>query len=101
MTETETCSAFIAGPESISFVPQLMCCCDRQRKFINRKLMGVFLSGGGVDGIEGARYISDSGGSIILQNRESSLLWDLPGKIYIREKVSGQYSDTKLVKEIL
>jgi two-component system, chemotaxis family, protein-glutamate methylesterase/glutaminase len=89
------------GPREHKFRPSIDVLLRSAVQIYNRKLMGVFLSGGGVDGLEGARYISDSGGSIILQNRESSLLWDLPGKIYIREKVSGQYSDTKLAKEIL
>jgi two-component system, chemotaxis family, protein-glutamate methylesterase/glutaminase len=89
------------GPREHKFRPSIDVLLRSAAQIFNRKLMGVFLSGGGVDGIEGARYISEAGGTIMLQGRESSMLWDLPGKIYIRENVLGQYSGDKLVREII
>ena len=45
------------------------------------KLLAVFLSGGGPDGIAGAKSVYEAGGKIILQNRESALLWKINEKI--------------------
>jgi len=45
------------------------------------KMLAVFLSGGGQDGVEGARNVFEAGGKIILQSRESALLWNLNQKI--------------------
>ncbi|MDZ7757969.1 chemotaxis protein CheB [Rhodohalobacter sp.] len=45
------------------------------------KILTIFLSGGGVDGIAGAKNVYESGGKIILQNSESALLWNLNQKI--------------------
>jgi len=45
------------------------------------KMLAVFLSGGGQDGVEGAKNVYEAGGKIILQSRESALLWNLNQKI--------------------
>jgi two-component system, chemotaxis family, protein-glutamate methylesterase/glutaminase len=45
------------------------------------KVLGVFLSGGGNDGVLGANYITDAGGEVIIESEKSSLLWQLPEKI--------------------
>ncbi len=45
------------------------------------KMLTVFLSGGGLDGVEGARNVYEAGGKIILQSRESALLWNLNQRI--------------------
>lgn len=47
----------------------------------DRKVLSVFLSGGGMDGLNGAGYVMDAGGKLILQDKESSLLWALPYQI--------------------
>jgi len=47
----------------------------------NTKVLSVFLSGGGMDGLNGAGYVMDAGGKLMLQDRDSSLLWSLPHKI--------------------
>ncbi|MGM0743820.1 chemotaxis protein CheB [Rhodohalobacter sp.] len=46
------------------------------------KMLAVFLSGGGIDGVEGAKNVYEAGGKIILQSRESALLWNLNQKIF-------------------
>jgi|AntRauTorcE11897_2_1112592.scaffolds.fasta_scaffold16673_2 two-component system chemotaxis response regulator CheB len=45
------------------------------------KVLGVFLSGGGKDGIDGAKDILNAGGRIILEDSESSILRDVAGEI--------------------
>jgi len=47
----------------------------------NSKVLSVFLSGGGKDGLNGAGYVVDAGGKLILQDRDSSLLWALPSQL--------------------
>jgi chemotaxis response regulator CheB len=44
-------------------------------------MLTVFLSGGGLDGVEGAKNVYEAGGKIILQSRESALLWNLNQRI--------------------
>jgi two-component system chemotaxis response regulator CheB len=47
----------------------------------SHKMLTVFLSGGGLDGVEGAKNVYEAGGKIILQSRESALLWNLNQRI--------------------
>lgn len=67
----------------------------------NNRILGVFLSGGGNDGVNGARYLYDSGGLIILESRESSLLWDTSHKIHELGVSDGVYNTDQLSKEIM
>lgn len=64
------------------------------------KLLTVFLSGGGVDGITGARNVHEAGGKIILQNRESALLWNLNRKISDELPELNQFPIEKICHEI-
>lgn len=47
----------------------------------NDKVLTLYLSGGGADGAEGAKHIMKAGGKVMLQNRDSALLWNLPEMI--------------------
>lgn len=47
----------------------------------NGKMLGVFLSGGGNDGISGAKNVIDSGGYIIIENDQTALLGDIGSKL--------------------
>ncbi|WP_417819140.1 CheB methylesterase domain-containing protein, partial [Tritonibacter scottomollicae] len=41
-------------------------------------VLGIILSGMGNDGVLGARCVVDAGGTILVQNRETSAVWGMP-----------------------
>lgn len=62
------------------------------------RLLGVFLSGGGKDGVLGALRILENGGTILTESQESVLISDLPQKVKylnseIREVPAGSMAE--------
>lgn len=64
------------------------------------RILTVFLSGGGKDGILGAGEAIASGGKILLQDRKSSLLWDLADGIRERGHPARIVPADRLAEEI-
>jgi two-component system chemotaxis response regulator CheB len=46
------------------------------------KILAVVLTGMGKDGLEGARKIKEAGGSVIVQDEESSVVWGMPRAVF-------------------
>lgn len=45
------------------------------------RVLAIVLSGMGRDGLEGARRVRENGGSVVVQDRESSVVWGMPGAV--------------------
>lgn len=69
------------GPREENSRPSLNVLLRSASNIYRDQLLGVFLSGGGEDGLYGARNIVDKGGQVMLESKESALLWDLPEKL--------------------
>lgn len=65
------------------------------------RVLGVFLSGGGSDGVSGAEDLIKAGGELFVQSRTTARLWDLPGKVKSIDKTIRQYHSYELGDEIL
>jgi len=50
-------------------------------KAYGRELLGVVLTGMGQDGLEGCRAIAESGGEVMVQDRQTSAVWGMPGVV--------------------
>ncbi len=49
------------------------------------QLLGVVLTGMGEDGAVGAKQIHDSGGGIIIQDKESCVVFGMPGAVFVND----------------
>lgn len=61
-------------------------------KIYGNKTFGVILTGMGQDGAAGGKLIADSGGNILVQDEESSIVWGMPGAAYKAGVSAGVYS---------
>jgi two-component system chemotaxis response regulator CheB len=61
---------------------------------------GVILTGMGQDGLRGCQSIREAGGSILVQDRESSAVWGMPGAIVDAGLTSTILSPCQIAKEL-
>lgn len=88
------------GPREENSRPSLNVLLRSAGNIYKDQLLGVFLSGGGEDGLQGARIVADKGGQILIENKESALLWDLPEKLENQGIAIENYSAVMLGREI-
>ena len=55
--------------------------CIRDSLF-DRQVIGVVLTGMGIDGLDGARRVQQAGGMVICQDEASSVVWGMPGAVH-------------------
>lgn len=68
-------------PAASGCMPSVDPMLDSIAKLFGARGLGVILSGMGRDGAIGARRLIDAGGSVIVQDRASSVVWGMPGAI--------------------
>lgn len=88
------------GPKVKGFRPSIDVLLKSTQNTFRDNVLAVYLSGGGKDGIDGAKVIDITGGQIILQNRSTSLLADLPWKIESLGFHDGTYPLNRLASVI-
>lgn len=64
-------------------------------------VLSVFLSGGGMDGVMGASNILEHGGSVLLESKENSLIWDMASRIREMNSELTTIATESLVHEIM
>ena len=88
------------GSKVHGFRPSIDVLLQSTQNTYHSNVLAVYLSGGGNDGIDGAKVIDFTGGQIIVQNSNSSLLADLPWKIESMGLHEGSYPLERLGYEI-
>jgi len=82
------------------FRPSIDLLLDSVARQFGSNSLTVFLSGGGGDGLEGAKVIDVIGGQIIVQNKQSSLLSDFNWNLKVHGIHEGAYPIERLAYEI-
>lgn len=69
-------------------------------KAYGANVLGVVMTGMGSDGVIGAQSIRDAGGSVIIQDEPSSVVWGMPGLVHASRLDDGCYPLDQLAAEI-
>jgi len=87
-------------PQVEGFRPSIDLLLESVASHFGPRNLTVILSGGGNDGIEGAKVIDIIGGQVIVQNKYSSLLSDISWKVGVHGIHEGSYPVDRLAHEI-
>jgi two-component system chemotaxis response regulator CheB len=64
------------------------------------KVLGVVMTGMGSDGVRGAQCIREAGGTVIIQDEASSVVWGMPGLVQASGLADAVYPLDQLAQEI-
>lgn len=87
-------------PKVKGFRPSIDVLLKSTARQFGKRALTVYLSGGGNDGIEGAKVIDIVGGQVIIQNERTSLLSDISWKVESFGIGDGHYPLERLSQEI-
>src|SRR5690606_29940215 len=63
--------------------------------------IGIVLSGMGRDGVIGARHLADAGADLFVQNRETAVVWGMPGAVAAAGLACAILPPTRIAEMIL
>lgn len=69
-------------------------------KACGKDVIGIILTGMGKDGLEGAKSIKKEGGTIIVQDEESSVVWGMPKAVYGAGLADKVLSPPEIIQDI-
>lgn len=69
------------GPQECSCRPAVDVLFRSVANLFKEKAFGVVLTGMGYDGLHGSELIKQFGGQVIVQDKESSIVWGMPGAV--------------------
>ena len=70
------------GPKRNSVRPSVDFLFETASQIFNRNALAMVLTGMGEDGLAGARTVKKNGGAVIIQDKDSSVVWGMPGAIH-------------------
>ncbi|MBF0366324.1 MAG: chemotaxis-specific protein-glutamate methyltransferase CheB [Oligoflexia bacterium] len=84
------------GPRRNSVRPSVDILFESAAEVYGNRALGIILTGMGEDGLLGAQSIKKLGGAIMIQNKESSIVFGMPGAVFD----SGAYDKIGHIKEL-
>lgn len=70
-----------SDPSKSGCMPSVDPMFDSLAEVFGSRALGIVLSGMGRDGADGAQHIVDRGGSVVVQDQASSVVWGMPGAV--------------------
>ncbi len=69
--------------EAVNFVkPSVDITMFSAAETFGKNVIGVILTGMGKDGLDGARMVKEKGGTVIVQDEKTSVVWGMPGAVF-------------------
>jgi len=87
------------GPRENRCRPSLDVLLRSAARSLRHQVMAIILSGGGNDGVDGARTLRQAGGTLLVESKDSALLWDLPNRLVKNGWTDGIYPASIIGRE--
>ncbi len=70
------------GPKRNSVRPCVDLLFETAAEIFGKNVFAMVMTGMGEDGLAGCRRVKKSGGAVVIQNKESSVVWGMPGAVH-------------------